>query len=172
MANFQDSVSFNIHDDFYTRKKNWEQITPFINKDLILYEFCLLNSNEQSKKYFQELGYKVIGNKTIDFLEYNKEEEEADILVSNIPFSTGIKLKMLKKLVQLDKPFIIIMNSLNLFSKYFKEIFKDKEIYFIYPSYKIHYDKYEKGELQPTKNKTSFYSIYVCYKVIDKNIWV
>ena len=172
MANFKDCVKWNIHDDFYTRKKTWEQITPFINKELTLYEFCLLNSNEQSKKYFQDLGYNVIGNKTIDFLKYNKEEEEADILISNIPFSSEIKKKILKKLVQLDKPFIIIMNSMNLFSKYFKEIFKNKDIYFIYPSTKIHYDKYEKGELQPTKNNTSFYSIYVCYKVINKNIWI
>ena len=93
-------------------------------------------------------------------------------VISNIPFSTAIKKKMLKRLVQLDKPFIIIMNSLNLYTKYFKEIFEGKEIYFIYPSKKIHYDKYEDNKIVKTKNKTSFYSIYVCYKVIDKNIWV
>ena len=172
MANFQDSSKFNIHDDFYTRKKTWAELKPFIDQDKIIYEFCLLNSNEQSKKYLEELGYKVIGNKNIDFLEYNKEEEDCDILLSNIPFSTDIKLKMLKKLVELDKPFIIILNSLNLYTKYFKEIFKDKDIYFIYPTYKIHYDKYENGKLQTTKNKTSFYSIFVTYKVIDKNVWI
>ena len=164
---------FNIHDDFYTRKKTWAQITPYIDKKLKIYEFCLLNSNEQSKKYFKELGYNVIGNKTIDFLKDNKElEEECDILVSNIPFSNEIKKKILKKLVVLDKPFIIIMNTMNLFSKYFKEIFENKDLYFIYPTSKLHYDKYENGTLQPTKNNTSFYSIYVCYKVIDKNIWI
>ena len=172
MAMLNDSPNWNIHDDFYTRKKSWEQITPFIEQNKTIYEFCLLNSNEQSKLYFQELGYNVIGNNTIDFLEDNAEEEEADILVSNIPFSTEIKQKILKKLVELDKPFIIIMNSLNLFTKYFMDIFKDKDIYFIYPSTKIHYDKYENGILQPTKNNTSFYSIYVCYKVINKNIWI
>ena len=172
MANLKDCTKWNIHDDFYTRKKTWEQITSFIDKNKIIYEFCLLNSNEQSKKYLQELGYKVLGNNTIDFLKKNKEEEEADILVSNIPFSSELKIKILKKLVELDKPFIIIMNSLNLFTKYFKEIFKEKDIYFIYPSTKIHYDKYENGKLQPTKNNTSFYSIYVTYKVINKNVWI
>ena len=172
MANLKDCDKWNIHDDFYTRKKTWEQITPFISNDKTIYEFCLLNSNEQSKKYLEELGYNVIGNKTIDFLKDNIEEEQADILVSNIPFSSDIKKKMLKKLVELDKPFIIIMNSLNLFSKYFKEIFKNKEIFFIYPSYKIHYDKYINNTLEPPKNKTSFYSIYVCYKVINKNVWI
>lgn len=172
MANLKDCEKWNVHDDFYTRKKTWEAITPFISSDKTIYEFCLLNSNEQSKKYFQELGYNVIGNKTIDFLKDNVEEDQADILVSNIPFSSEIKKKMLKKLVELDKPFIIIMNSLNLFTKYFMDIFKDKDIYFIYPSSKIHYDKYDNGILQPTKNNTSFYSIYVCYKVIDKNVWI
>ena len=137
-----------------------------------VYEFCLLNSNEQSKKYFQEFGYNVIGNNKIDFLEKNKEEETADILISNIPFSSEIKKKILKKLVELDKPFIIIMNSLNLFTRYFKEIFEGKDIFFIYPSTKIHYDKYVNGKIQETKNNTSFYCVYVCYKVIDKNIWI
>ena len=172
MAMLNDCFKFNIHDDFYTRKKTWEQITQFVPKDKIIYEFCLLNSNEQSKKYWQELGYNVIGNKSIDFLGFNKEEKECDILISNIPFSTDIKQKMLRKLVELDKPFIIIMNTMNLFSKYFKEIFEGKDIYFIYPSSKINYDKYKNGKLQDTKNNTSFYSIYVCYKVIDKNIWI
>ena len=173
MANLKDCNKWNIHDDFYTRKKTWEQITPFISNDKTIYEFCLLNSNEQSKINFQELGYNVIGNNTIDFLEDHLElEAEADILISNIPFSTDLKKQMLKKLVQLDKPFIIIMNSLSLYSKYFKDIFQDKDIYFIYPSYKIHYDKYINGELQPPRNITSFYSIYVCYKVINKNVWI
>lgn len=172
MANLKDCAKFNIHDDFFTRKKSWEQITPYLDKEKVIYEFCLLNSNEQSKTYLQELGYKVIGNKEIDFLKKNEEEDKCDILVSNIPFSNEIKKKILKKLVELDKPFIIIMNSMNLFTKYFKEITEGKEIYFIYPSTKLHYDKFKDGELVESKNNTSFYSIYVCYKVIDKNIWI
>tara|TARA_R110000764_G_scaffold39419_5_gene88028 strand:+ start:6308 stop:6814 length:507 start_codon:yes stop_codon:yes gene_type:complete len=168
MANLKDCSKFNIHDDFYTRKKTWVQIKEFIPNDKIIWEFCLLNSNEQSKKYLQELNFNVVGDRTIDFFNNNL----GDILISNIPFSSEIKIRMLKRLVELDKPFIIIMNSMNLFTKYFKEIFKDKDLYFIYPSTKIHYDKYIDGELKETKNNTSFYSVYVCYKVIDKNIWI
>ena len=168
MANLKDCSKFNIHDDYYTRKKTWEQIKEFIPSDKIIWEFCLLNTNEQSKKYLQELNFNVVGDRTIDFFEHNM----GDILISNIPFSSEIKIRMLKRLVELDKPFIIIMNSLNLFTKYFKEIFKDKDLYFIYPSTKINYDKYENGEFKESKNNTSFYSVYVCYKVIDKNIWI
>ena len=147
MANLKISCNFNIHDDFYTRKKSWEQIKKYIPGDKVLWEFCLLNSNEQSKKYLQELGFNVVGDRTIDFFQHNL----GDVLISNIPFSTDLKKRMLQRLVELDKPFIIIMNSLNLYSKYFKEIFKDKEIYFIYPSAKIHFDKYENGKIKKTK---------------------
>ena len=171
MANLKDCSKFNIHDDFYTRKQTWKQIQKFIPKDKILWEFCLLNSNEQSKINLIELGYEVVGDRTIDFLNTDFNEDY-DIMITNPPFSSDIKIPILKKLAELDKPFILIMNSLNLFTKYFKKIFEDKDIYFIYPSTKIHYDKYIDSELQPTKNNTSFYSIYVCYKVIDRNIWI
>ena len=167
MANLKDCSKWNIHDDFFTRKKTWEQIKEFIPKKII-WEFCLLNSNEQSKKYLQELGFEVVGDKTIDFFNNNMGE----VLVSNIPFSSDLKIKMLKRLVELDKPFIIVMNSMNIFTKYFKEILGDKNIYFIFPSTKIHYDKYKDGELQESKNNTSFYSVYVCYKIINKNIFI
>tara|TARA_R110000744_G_scaffold261398_1_gene376150 strand:- start:2589 stop:3110 length:522 start_codon:yes stop_codon:yes gene_type:complete len=173
MANFTDSNSFVTHDDYYTRKKDWEAIVPFIPSNKKVWEFCLLNSNEQSKKNLQELGLNVIGNNTIDFLEDNLElENEADILISNIPFSTELKKNVLKKLIKLDKPFIIIMNSLNMFSKYFKDILGHTDIKLITPSYKIHYDKYINGVLQPPKNITSFYSVYITYKVLDKNEYI
>lgn len=168
MANLKDCTKWNIHDDFYTRKESWTQIKEYIPQDKVIWEFCLLNSNEQSKKYLTELGFNVVGDRTIDFFE----NDMGQVLVSNIPFSTDLKQKMLRRLVELDKPFIIIMNSLNLFTKYFKEIFEGKDIFFIYPSTKIHYDKYINNELTTTKNNTSFYSIYVCYKIIDKNIWI
>ena len=80
--------------------------------------------------------------------------------------------KICIKLKEIDKPFIIILNSMNLFTKYFKEIFDEKEIYFIFPSGKINYDKYVNDKLVATRDNTSFYSIYVCYKIIDKNIWI
>lgn len=168
MSMLNDNPKFNIHDDYYTRKQTWEQIKEYIPKDKVIWEFCLLNSNEQSKKYLQELGFKVVGNKKIDFFKHNL----GDVLISNIPFSTELKKKMLIRLVALDKPFIIIMNTMNIFSKYFKEIFKNKDIYFIYPSSKINYDKYKDGKLLPTKNNISFYSVYVCFKLINKNIFI
>tara|TARA_B100000424_G_C22916032_1_gene487408 strand:- start:269 stop:781 length:513 start_codon:yes stop_codon:yes gene_type:complete len=170
MANLKDSPHFDNHDDYYTRKKAWEDIKEFIPEDKIIWEACLLNSNEQSKKYLEELGFNVVGNKNVDIFD----SQMGDVIITNIPFSTDIKQKILKRLNELDQPFIIIMNSMNVFTRYFREIFSDKDINFIIPSYKIHYDKFSEGKLVEQKNNTSFYSWYVCYKIpkVKKNIWI
>mgnify|MGYP003111747662 CR=1 FL=1 len=173
MANLKDCVKWNIHDDYFTRKETWSKIKDFI-PDKQLWEFCMLNATEsKSKENLSDLGFKVMGETNIDFLDHNEQyEKKSEVLISNIPFSSELKQKILRKLVALDKPFIIVMNSLNIFTKYFAEIFKDKEIYFIYPSTKIHYDKYKNGKFVESRNNTSFYSVYVTYKIIDKNIFL
>ena len=175
MANFKDSPKFEIHDDYYTPKWIFEKIAHLIPKDKTIWEMCLLGSNEQSKKYLKELGFMAIGSKECDCLTENIYEKNCDMIITNPPFETEIKKKILKKLAKLDKPFMIIMNSCNIFSNYFQDIFRDKDLYFITPRGKLYFDKY-KGEeklIDNQKNKsTSFYSVIVCYKCIDKNYFV
>tara|TARA_Y100001972_G_C7560287_1_gene281424 strand:- start:36 stop:554 length:519 start_codon:yes stop_codon:yes gene_type:complete len=172
MANFKDSPRFDIHDDYYTRKETWKQIIPYLPTDKTYWEFCSLGSNGQSIKNLKELGLNVIGSTTHDFLK--DELLEADILITNPPFDKKIKIPILEKLAESDKPFIIIMNSTNIFTKYFNRIFGEKDIKFIYPSTKIHFDKYEGTKYIESKNNTSFYSLYVCYNIptITKNIFI
>ena len=172
MANFKDSPHFDIHDDYYTRKQTWEQIIPYLPNDKIYWEFCSLKSNGQSIKNLQELGLNVKGSVTHDYLK--DPDMEADILITNPPFDKAIKIPILEKLAASEKPFVIIMNSTNIFTKYFQRIFGGKDIKFIYPSTKIHYDKYDKGEFVESKNNTSFYSIYVVYNIptITQNLFI
>ena len=184
MANFKDSPHFETHNDYYTPKKAWEQIEDFIPKDKVIFESFMLKSNEQSKKYLEELGYKVIGNKNVDFLDESTwTGEDYDIIVSNPPFERiksfkkreeNLKYKCIKKLFDLDKPFIIILNSLNMFQKWFKELSEGKDIKFIFPTKKIEFDKYKEGgeEIIKSKGACSFNSVYVCYKVLEKNEWI
>ncbi len=183
MANFKDNPHYNTHNDYYTPKSAWSNIQHLISKDKIIYECFMLNSNEQSKKYLQELGYNVVGDKTIDFLSNDLEKNTYDIVISNPPFEriksfkqrkNNLKYKCIKKLLDNDKPFIILLNATNIFSKWFKELCQDKDIKFIFPSYIINYDKYEKGGIIKIKNgkSASFKSIYVCYKVLAKNEWI
>ena len=184
MANFKDNPHYNTHNDYYTPKSAWENIQHLITKDKIIYEAFMLNSNEQSKKYLQELGYNVVGNKTIDFLTHDIDIDSYDIVVSNPPFEriksfkqrkTNLKYKCIKKLLDNDKPFIVLINSTNTFQKWFKELVQGKDIKFIFTSKKIQFDKYEKGGIKKMKlNKggCSFNAIYMTYKILDKNEWI
>ena len=169
MANFKDSPHFNTHNDFYTPITAWKQIKPFIEKRGFkkVFECFLLNSNEQSKYNLIELGFSVIGNRNVDFLNedtykdfidpltYRKfNKEDYDIIISNPPFEkiksykqrkTNLKYRCIQKLLENDKPFIIILNSTNIYQKWFKELVEGKDIKFIFPSKKINYDKYKEG---------------------------
>jgi citrate synthase len=66
-----------------------------------------------------------------------------------------------------DKPFITILNSLNIFSKYIREIFKGNEehLQIVYPSNKIHFNKLTQDGTTEYKPNTSFYCVYVAYKM-------
>ena len=107
MANFKDSPKFQIYNEYYTPKSAWEQIKHLIPNDKIVWEAFLLGSvRSKSMQNLKELGKNVIGDTSWDFFE---TEPEFDLIVSNPPFDKQIKIPILKRLVQLDKPFIIIM---------------------------------------------------------------
>tara|TARA_R110002050_G_scaffold104072_1_gene213380 strand:+ start:508 stop:942 length:435 start_codon:yes stop_codon:yes gene_type:complete len=144
----------------------------------------MLNSNGQSKKFLQELGYNVVGDTTINYLTDDLPKESYDLIVSNPPFEkiifsrrhTNLKYMCIKKLFDNDKPFVILLNATNLFSKWFKELSNGKEehINFIIPSNIIKYDKYAAGGMTKMKNgkSPSFKSIYITYKVLKSNVWI
>ena len=132
-----------------------------------------------------------MGNKNIDFLDKTTWTEDMknknyDIIVSNPPFqkiisyprrSESLKYNCIEQLIKNDKPFIILLNSTNIFAKWFQYLVRDinQHIKFIFPTQKINYDKYKKGgvdKIELEKNNASFNSIYVCYKVLDNNIWI
>ena len=184
MANFKDNPIYKVHNDYYTPKSAWSAIQHLIPKDLVVYEAFMLNSNGQSKKFLQELGYNVVGDTTINYLTDDLPKESYDLIVSNPPFEkiifsrrhTNLKYMCIKKLFDNDKPFVILLNATNIFSKWFKELSNGKEehINFIIPSNIIKYDKYAAGGMTKMKNgkSPSFKSIYITYKVLKSNVWI
>ena len=125
----------------------------------------MLNSNlSSSPEYLIELGNKVVYDTSWNILK----ENHGDIIITNPPFETKIKIEILKRLVELDKPFIIIMNSMNTFANYFTEILDKRYIQIITNRGKINFDKMENNKLTKTKN-CSFYCVYVAYKMNLKN---
>lgn len=171
-----DNHKFKVDDEYYTRKEMWKNITHLIPKDTVIYEACLLNSPSKSIQYWNELGYNnVIGNTNWNCLNYYPINY--DMIITNPPFETNIKKKILEHFVRLDKPFILVMNVMNTYSKYFRDIFGDnlKHLQIITPLGKIKFEKWnsEKKEMEKCKDP-SFYCVYVCYKMNlnEEQLWL
>ena len=142
MANFKDCPKYNIYNDYYTPEYAWENISHLIPKDKIVWEACCLNSHKsKSPEYLSKICKEVVYDFNMNMLE--NQPDKYDMIITNPPFETNVKKDILKKLVELNKPFIIIMNSLNIYSKYMRDIFKDKfkNLQVITPNGKIHFEK-------------------------------
>lgn len=165
MANFKDSPHFDIHDDYYTPKEAWDKIKHLIPADVRVWEAFLLNSHlSKSVANLRELNKDAFGDVNHNFL--TDPAPEHDMIVSNPPFDKKIKIPILKKLVENDKPFIIIMNSCNIYTNYFNDTFKDvrQHLQIINPKGKINFEKLENGKTE-LKKGCSFYSVYIAYKM-------
>jgi len=155
MASFH-TKTFITHDDYMTPKYAWENIQHLIPKDKVIWE--AFYGDGHSGKHLQDLGFNVIHEK-IDFFEYNK----GDIIVSNIPFSKSKEI--LKRLKELEKPFILILPSSKIHTSYIRDNFKDDNLQIVIPRKRIQFIK-NGNEIQ---NKCNFDCFYYCYKMNLEN---
>ena len=148
------------HDDYFTPKYAWENIIDYIPKDKIIWE--AFYGDGKSGTHLSQLGFNVI-HEPIDFFENDK----GDIIVSNPPFS--LCKTIMKRLLVLDKPFILILPSSKINTQYFRE-WKDKNLQIIIPRKRIQFIK-NGNEL---KNCCNFDCFYYCYKMNLPNdiIWL
>ena len=155
MASF-DTKTFSKHDDYMTPFTAWEAINQYIPKDKIIWE-CFYGDGK-SKEHLLKLGCKEVIHEDIDFFDHNKGE----IIITNPPFS--LAKDIMPRLSQLDKPFIMIMPSSKINTKYFRESFKDK-IQIMIPCKRIQFIKLVNGEVSDSKNSANFDCLYFCYKM-------
>lgn len=162
MAGFH-TKTFIKHDDYMTPKYAWENISHLIPSDKIIWE--AFYGDGESGKYLTELGFNVI-HKPIDFFKSN----EGDIIVSNPPFSQSKEI--MKRLKELDKPFIIILPSSKINTQYVRENYKNSNLQIIIPRKRIHFNKLIEGETpEGWRNACNFDCFYYCYKMnFDKDI--
>ena len=150
------SKYFKKDDQYFTSKYIWEMIVPFIPKDFIIWE-SFFSKNSKSAFFLRELGFDVI-SENIDFYTYNL----GNIIISNPPFS-DLK-KIMKRLYEIDKCFILIVPISKICCKYMK-IFKNK-LQIIIPPKRINFIKCdENGNIIKQPNTSNFDSIYLCYKI-------
>ena len=155
MATFN-TKSFLRHDDYMTPKYAWENIKQFIPTDKVIWE--AFYGDGVSGNHLKELGFDVI-DEPVDFFD----NDLGDIIVSNPPFSKSKEI--LKRLLVLDKPFIIIFPSSKINTQYFRE-WKDKHLQIIIPRNRIHFNKKIDGETPENwKNACNFDCFYYCYKM-------
>ena len=148
------------HDDWFTRKSAWSDISQFLPSDKVIWEACMKVSTSNSPIYLQELGFDVEWNTNEDILLNRKRDDS--IIVTNLPFM--LKKEIFQHLKEIDQPFIILAPSTCLHSKYFLETFKNENIQLIIPSSKRQFDKYVDGKKIEGPDNCSFYTLYICYK--------
>ena len=150
MAGFH-TKTFIKHDDYMTPKYVWENIIEYIPKNKIIWE--AFYGDGKSGEAMKELGLNVI-HEQIDFFKENK----GDIIISNPPFS--LSKQIMERLLELDKPFILIFPSSKINTQYFRK-WKDKKLQIIIPRKRIQFIK-NGNELN---NKCNFDCFYYCYKI-------
>ena len=135
MASFH-SKTFIKHDDYMTPKYAWENILSYIPKDKIIWE-CFYGDGK-SGDYLKELNLNVF-HEPIDF--FTEEPIQWDCIISNPPFSKTKEI--LNRLVELDKPFILILPSSKINTQYVRNLFKNEKnkLQIIIPRKRIHFEK-------------------------------
>ena len=156
MAGFH-TKTFIKHDDYMTPKYAWENIQHLIPKDKVIWE--AFYGDGESGNYLTELGYEVI-HEPVDFFE----NDMGDIIVSNPPFS---KTKdVMRRLKELDKPFVLILPSSKLSCSYIRENYKETELQIVIPRKRIQFIKRVNGEIpKDYKSKCNFDCFYYCCKM-------
>ena len=156
MAGFQ-TKTFLKHDDYMTPKSAWENIKHLIPQDKLIWE--AFYGDGKSGEYLKELGFNVI-HEPIDFFENNL----GDVIVSNPPFSKS--KEVMKRLKELDKPFIIILPASKICTSYIRENYKNDKLQIIIPKKRIHFEKQINGKpIEGWKNACNFDCFYYCYKM-------
>lgn len=158
--------SFIKEDDYMTPKYAWENIAHLIPKDKVIWE--AFYGDGKSGEYLKELGFNVI-HEPVDFYK----NDLGEIIISNAPFSQSKEI--MKRLLVIDKPFILIFPSSKINTSYFRE-WKDKGLQIIIPPKRIHFQKKDKDgqPIKGWKNACFFDCFYYCYKMGFPNdiVWL
>lgn len=162
MATYSDYKISN-YDDFFTREEEWIQISKFVpHKKVISMPFYSPHSK------CNELLGKHIDNKIIykneDFFEFDR----GDIVVDNPPFSK--KKKIILKLVERNKPFMLIVPISTIAYNYAKVLKKHLQLLIFKSRPKYIKCNTKTGKLNTNNKKNpAFDSCVICWKMNLKN---
>lgn len=117
--NFLTNEAVRKDDDYETPLSAWKLIAPYLPKDKVLWE--AFYGSGASGEHLRSLGFEVI-HEDIDFFVHDK----GDLIVSNPPFSQ--KKRILHRLKELDKPFVLLLPASVLGTKMLADLFPDIQV--------------------------------------------
>lgn len=142
------------NDEYYTPNEEWDKIKHLIPKDKVIWE--AFYGDGASGAYLATQGFNVI-SRDEDFFTAN----HGDIVVTNPPFSK--KKQVIQRLVELDKPFIMIMPLEVMTYKYIEPIRPFLQV--LIPNKRMTFLK----DGKPVK--FNYECIFFCYKMnLDKDL--
>ena len=150
--------AWTTNDNWMTPKSAWEDIKDYIPKVELWEAFY---GDGESGKYLTELGFNTV-HENIDFFE----NDRGAAVVSNPAFT--LIPQVLERLLQINKPFILIMPSSKINTQYFRKLFakEDDPIQIIIPKKRIQFMKMVNGVVDPNQKKAcAFDCFYYCWKI-------
>ena len=167
MASFH-TKTFTKHNDYMTPNYAWDNIIDYIPKDKVIWE--AFYGDGKSGEYLKSLGLNVI-HEDIDFFK----NDLGEVIVTNPPYQYCKKI--LKRLVELEKPFILIMPCSKITTQYFRKLFSnnDDKIQIIIPKKRIHFLKLVDGKrVEGWGDRCYFDCFYYCWKMNLPNdiVWL
>ena len=159
MADYTTSKTWQKHDDYMTPADAWQQIDRFIPKDKVIWE--PFYGDGASKTHLEKLGCKEVIHRNEDFFE----NDHGEIVVSNPPFSKA--KEVLTRLKSLNKPFILIMPTAKMITKYYRQLFENETTQIIIPKKSINFIKMSGGKvvMDLKSSRCSFDCYYYCWKM-------
>lgn len=168
------SISFDIKqskhgDEYYSPQDVVDVTIPYVEASPYKKIWCPFDKAESKfVQTFQSLGYEVVFGHIEtgqDFFAYTEPLGGADIVVSNPPFSK--RDAILERLFEWGIPFALVMNMNGLFdNKKRYELFRKNGVQLLVPRGRMRFIAKDKGLL----NAPNFQSIYVCSKLLSKQI--
>ena len=157
MAGFTNKT-FKVHDDYMTPRSACEAIAHFVPTGAVVWE--PFYGDGTSGEHLRSLGLSVIHTPD-DFFTCDK----GTIIVSNPPFS--LVPQVLTRLVELGKPFMLIMPISKLCTNYFRMLFTDSldPIQIIVPRKRIQFIKLVNGVPAGGRSDANFDCLYYCWKM-------
>lgn len=165
MATFKDYQT-KKNDDFFTKDNEWKTISRLIPKDKKIYMPFYSPYSKCNELLGQYISNEIVYEDK-DFFTYKITD---GIVVDNPPFSN--KKDILKKLVDDDVPFMLLLPVSSMCYKYFREVFNNTNIQFVIMDKRPNFIKCNSnGDLTENNKSAAFDCIWFCYKMnLDHDI--